>query len=108
MSKYCRGCSITGNKMSKTLQEIRVERNTQMQKKYNGSSPRMEVEGAKIVFSRSEENHGLQYTRMPGDEDSKGYEEAKKVVNYNIEKLDCINPVAKRMGTSLRNLKKKK
>ena len=32
---------------------------------------------------------------MLGDGDSKGYEEAKKFVNYNTEKLDCINYVAK-------------
>lgn len=108
MSKYCRGCSLTGNKMDTDSEEYRKWKDSHVcEKNYDGSSPGMEVEGTKVVFSRSEHKHCLQYTQLLGDGDSKGFEEAKKVVTYDIEKLDCINHVAKRMGTALRNLKKK-
>lgn len=104
MSKYCRGSSVTGNKLDQNSEKYKEwKENHKCEKNYDGSSPGMEVEGARVIFSRSEEKNAPQYTRMLGDGDSKGYEEAKKVVNYGIEKLDCINHVAKRMGTFLRN-----
>ena len=108
MSKYCRRCSLTGDKMDKDSEEYKQWKESHVcEKNYEGSSPGMEVEGVKVVFAHSEQKHSLQYTSLLCDGDSKGFEEAKKVVTYDIEKLDCINHVAKHMGTALRNLKKK-
>ncbi|GFW65213.1 uncharacterized protein TNCV_394791 [Trichonephila clavipes] len=70
----------------------------------------MEVEGALRIFNRSEVLHNLRYTQYLGDGDSKAYKavlESKPYKEVNIEKLECVGHVEKRMGTRLRALKLK-
>eukprot|EP00117_Sycon_ciliatum_P014162 scpid62411/ scgid14536/ len=70
----------------------------------------MEVEGAKLIFSRSR-SHGLQYTAYIGDGDSKGYDavtEAKPYGDTDIVKEECVAHVQKRLGKTLRDPKKDK
>ncbi|GFT10543.1 uncharacterized protein TNCV_1943011 [Trichonephila clavipes] len=70
----------------------------------------MEVEGALRIFNRSEVLHNLRYTQYLGDGDSKAYKavlESKPYKDVNIEKLECVGHVEKRMGTRLRALKLK-
>ncbi|GFW74484.1 uncharacterized protein TNCV_2413831 [Trichonephila clavipes] len=70
----------------------------------------MEVEGALRIFNRSEVLHNLRYTQYLGDGDSKAYKavlESKLYKDVNIEKLECVGHVEKRMGTRLRALKLK-
>ncbi|KAH7945683.1 hypothetical protein HPB49_013992 [Dermacentor silvarum] len=67
----------------------------------------MEPEAAVALFERSLSRHGLRYTTMLCDGDSRSFralEEAKVYGYINVEKEDCINHVQKRMGTALRNL----
>ncbi|GFW61960.1 uncharacterized protein TNCV_4669851 [Trichonephila clavipes] len=68
---------------------------------YFGNSGRMEVEGALRIFNRSEVLHNLRYTQYLGDGDSKAYKavlESKPYKDVNIEKLECVGHVEKRMG----------
>ncbi|GFX70536.1 uncharacterized protein TNCV_875101 [Trichonephila clavipes] len=77
---------------------------------YFGNSGGMEVEGALRIFNRSEVLHNLRYTQYLGDGDSKAYKavlESKPYKDVNIEKLECVGHVEKRMGTRLRALKLK-
>lgn len=62
----------------------------------------MEQEGDKVVFARSEEKD-LQYVKFLGDGDSKAYDEAKKVVTYNISKVDCVNHVSREWAALFEN-----
>ncbi|GFX71902.1 transposable element Tc1 transposase [Trichonephila clavipes] len=60
----------------------------------------MEVEGAFRIFNRSEVLHNLRYTQYLGDGDSKAYKavlESKPYKDVNIEKLECVGHVEKRM-----------
>ncbi|KAL8619907.1 hypothetical protein ACOMHN_015191 [Nucella lapillus] len=78
------------------------------QKNVDGSSGMMEVEGAKVMWGRSVERNKMRYTTMLSDGDSKAFTELCKLNPYGpdhpITKEDCINHVAKRVGTALRNL----
>ncbi|GFU86394.1 uncharacterized protein TNCV_1417461 [Trichonephila clavipes] len=77
---------------------------------YFGNSGGMEVEGALRIFNRSEVLHNLRYTQYLGDGDSKAYKavlESKPYKDVNIEKLEYVGHVEKRMGTRLRALKLK-
>ncbi|GFX34548.1 uncharacterized protein TNCV_3657861 [Trichonephila clavipes] len=77
---------------------------------YFGNSGGMEVEGALRIFNRSEVLHNLRYTQYLGDGDSKAYKavlESKPYKDVNIEKLECVGHVEKRMGTRLSALKLK-
>ncbi|GFV89826.1 uncharacterized protein TNCV_4690551 [Trichonephila clavipes] len=75
---------------------------------YLVNSGGMEVEGALRIFNRSEVLHNLRYTQYLGDGDSKAYKavlEYKPYKDVNIEKLECVGHVEKRMGTRLRAMK---
>ncbi|KAL8574808.1 hypothetical protein ACOMHN_018862 [Nucella lapillus] len=66
------------------------------------------LEGAKVMWGRSVERNKMRYTTMLSDGDSKAFTELCKLNPYGpdhpITKEDCINHVAKRVGTALRNL----
>ena len=68
----------------------------------------MEVECAKRLWSRSEEQHKLRYTTSLCDGDSKACDAINSMKvhgeNVTIEKEDCVNHVSKRMGTALRKV----
>ena len=77
-------------------------------KNFDGSAGAMEVECAKILWSRSVEKCKLRYTTILCDGDSKAFDAVTNLNVYGpgnvIQKEDCINHVSKRMGTALRNL----
>lgn len=74
------------------------------QKNFQGSSNAMEVEAAAVIFGRSVERHGLQYTTVLCDGDSKAFLKVASLRLYDKEmnKEDRINHVAKRMYTRRR------
>ena len=47
---------------------------------YNGSAPGMECAGAKRIFERSQEKHGLRYTKLLSDGDSKSFATVKTLM----------------------------
>ena len=67
----------------------------------------MAVKCAKRLWSRSIEKHQFRYINALSGEDSKAYDATRSLEPYGKEKAiikeDCINHVAKRMGTTLRN-----
>ncbi|KAH7972451.1 hypothetical protein HPB52_012439 [Rhipicephalus sanguineus] len=75
------------------------------------NSGRMEVEAALTMFQRSWAKHGLRYTTVLSDGDSRTFHALSEAEAYGfiqIDKKDCINHVHKRMGAALRNIVDKK
>ena len=67
----------------------------------------MEVVGAKRIFERNIEKHNLRYTKYLGDGDSKSFTSVKSIYpGIEVQKLECVGHIQKRVGTRLRNLKK--
>ena len=69
----------------------------------------MEASIVTDIFQRSEQKYKLKYTRFIGDGDTNTFKKvsvAKPEGNaVEIEKLECVGHVQKRLGTRLRNLK---
>ena len=84
-----------------------LARHTNCNENYDGASGGMEVEAAEILWGRSLDC-GFRYTTMMSDGDSRTFKHLteKKVYGDDvvIVKEECINHVAKRMGTALRKL----
>ena len=77
---------------------------------YTGSSPRMEIARATKIFSSSKEKDGLYYSSFNEGGDSKTYPAAIDIYGSikPIKKFECVGHYQKRVGSRLRNLKKKK
>ncbi|GBN54824.1 hypothetical protein AVEN_133113-1 [Araneus ventricosus] len=84
---------------------------TSCKSNFRGSSGMMEVKGACNIFKRSLTFHNARYTKYLGDGDSKAFEAIAKENIYGdefqVEKLECIDHVMKRMGSRLRRVKEK-
>lgn len=107
ISKYCRLCESMGQKLKDSPQQFQLWKEShkeQCQCNFEGSSPMMESEAAKRIWQRSLQ-HNFRYTCMISDGDSKthGHLNDLKIYDKEIEKVECINHVAKRLGTGLRN-----
>ena len=108
MSRYCKGCKSKGP-LQKT-DKFAFDNWKQKHKcrmNHSGSAGAMEITGAKEIFSRSIEKHGLRYHQYLGDGDSKSYPAVKDIYKtIEVEKLECVGHIQKRVGNRLRNLKK--
>jgi hypothetical protein len=81
------------------------------QKNYEGPSGGMEVQGVKAIFKRSVEKYNVRYVNYLGDGDTKSFlsvEKDKPYGDVQINKLECLGHVQKRMGARLRKLKQEK
>ncbi|GFW16480.1 uncharacterized protein TNCV_443551 [Trichonephila clavipes] len=99
LTKYCSSCK--GKKKKKKPCE-------NCAKNYEGFSGEWNV-GVLSIFQRSESSRKACYTQYLGDGDSKGFltiKEAKVYGDTEVEKLECVGHVQKRMGTRLRNILK--
>ena len=112
LSKFCKSCSVWEAKADDDpfkYAEWKISHTSDCTMNFEGSSPAMEAEGALILWSRSLERHNLRYKLMVSDGDSKAFTKVKESEVYGpdceIEKLDCIGHVQKRMGKRLINLK---
>ena len=108
MSRICKQC-----KLHEPLKTIDPEKFKEWYESHHcklnstGSAGNMEVASAQRIFSRSVEQYGLRYTQFYGDGDSKSYSAVKSIYpDIEVEKLECVGHVQKRIGTRLRNLKK--
>jgi hypothetical protein len=103
LTKYCHTCSTTKARGKKVGHHF-------CDKNFEGSSGSMEVAGAKNVFSRSVATRNVRYKYYLGDGDCKGFSSVVESKPYgstfNIEKLECVGHVQKRMGGRLRKLRK--
>lgn len=107
LAKFCVGCvnkSNSGNPEKLEAHKVKCSAN------YKGSSGGMEVVGAKRLCARSWDKLRVKYAKYLGDGDSKGYVSVLESKPYGesvqIEKLECVGHVQKRLGTRLRKLKK--
>lgn len=110
-SKYCKSCEHWKSKLGTTEYEQWHKTHTdECQANHEGSSGKMEVDAVVEMFVRSKSLHGLKYANYIGDGDSKtfkGIMDKNPYENLEVQKKECIDHVQKRMGTRLRNLKKK-
>ncbi|GFT52028.1 uncharacterized protein TNCV_4999191 [Trichonephila clavipes] len=98
LTKYCSSCK---GKKKKPCENCA--------KNYEGFSGGMECRGVLSIFQRSETSRKACYTQYLGDGDSKGFltiKEAKVYGDTEVEKLECVGHVQKRMGTRLTNILK--
>ncbi|GFX16698.1 uncharacterized protein TNCV_2388421 [Trichonephila clavipes] len=96
LTKYCSSCKGKKNHVKIVL-------------KITKDSVGMECRGVLSIFQRSETSRKACYTQYLGDGDSKGFltiKEAKVYGDTEVEKLECVGHVQKRMGTRLRNILK--
>ena len=110
MSKSCKGCLHWKNKKgTPEYDRWRLQHNCKINHK--GSSGAMECAGAIEAFRRSVPFLNLKYTGYLGDGDTKSFQQVVDSAPYennNIQKLECVGHVQKRMGTRLRNLRTEK
>ncbi|KAJ8681703.1 hypothetical protein QAD02_017495 [Eretmocerus hayati] len=113
LSKYCQMCTTTAAELDSSSPDFNLWHENHIASgecniNYKGSSGGMEAEAAVIIWSRSEEQHGLRYTKMNSDGDTKTQTKLNEIQPYGplvyIEKEECINHVHKRMGKGLRDL----
>ena len=71
----------------------------------------MEVAGVRNMWARSVHDLKLEYTTYFGDGDSRAFEVRQAMKPYcphvMLVKHECVGHVSKRLGTTLRNLKKR-
>jgi len=78
---------------------------------HEGSSDKMESDGAKEIFTRSIKTRRLKYVTFVGDGDSSSYGIVAKGCEemygdgYKVTKEECVGHVQKRMGSRLRSYK---
>jgi hypothetical protein len=79
---------------------------------YQGSSGGMEGAGANAIFCRSQEKYNVRYVKYLGDGDTNSFAGVVESKPYGsdceIQKLECVNHVSKRMGARLRTLRQSK
>ena len=81
---------------------------------HQGSSDSMEADGTSEIFLRSIERGNLKYTTFVGDGDTGSFGKVRKSCQevygdrYLVVKEECVGHIQKRMGTGLRELKRKK
>ncbi|GFT27416.1 uncharacterized protein TNCV_1275331 [Trichonephila clavipes] len=110
LSKYCHECSMAAKDLGEGSPEFLIWKSghsEKCQKNFDGSSGSMEIHAAYILWNRSISDCAMRYTTILCDGDAKTPQHLneKKVYGDNvaIEKEECVNPVAKRLGTALRN-----
>ena len=108
LSKYCKACEVwEKRKGSDEYEEWKAAHNCKMN--HRASSGAMEAAGAVEIFQCSVSTRKLQYTSYIGDGDTEAF---KKVVdakpygpNVQIQKLECIGHIQKRLGSRLCGLR---
>lgn len=110
-SKYCKACEYWSNKKNTDEYAEWAESHVgECAVNHYGSAGKMEVDAVVEMFRRSKTLHQVIYSYYIGDGDSKtfkGITDAKPYEDLTVVKKECIDHVQKRMGTRLRNLKKK-
>ena len=108
LSNFCLQCQLAPSSEDENLHDWLQKHSEHCSKNYAGSANSMELECARRIWERSEQKHKLRYTTILSDGDSKTYDNLlqKKVYGdaIQINKEECVNHVAKRMGTALNNL----
>lgn len=113
VSKYCAMCTISATELGDQSPEYHVwyeghKSSGECDINYEGSSVAMEMFAAHVLWNRSISHGQMRYTTILSDGDSKTF---NHLVHENVygrevtlKKEECINHVAKRMGTGLRQV----
>lgn len=97
--KYCQSCK------GKATEELPCKLGSNCGVNHRGSSGAMEPKGAiSIIQDLAQKN--IHITEYLGDGDSRAFSLVKSTFN-SIKKLECVNHIAKRMGSRLLERKKK-
>jgi hypothetical protein len=109
MSRVCKACILMDPKKKSEPLHFAEWRNVhKCAYDYKGSAGGMEPVGMKKIFERSITDRKLRYIKYLGDGDSKSYLNVMNVYpGLEVKKLECVGHYQKRIGTRLRNLKKK-
>ena len=109
LSKYCAKCSsYKGPQEGPEYEEWLNGHKSQCTKNHTGSSPSMEIAGARILFARLISEYNLRYKTVISDGDTKTVStlNAEKVYgDVDIVKHECVGHVQKRVVTNLKRLK---
>jgi len=109
-SSFCQSCSNWAIKKGTTEYDIWYDTHEEhCSINHTGSAGKMEVNCMKEMFCQSE-SLGVKYATYIGDGDTKTFRALLDCNPYDdliIEKKECIGHVQKRMGTRLRDVKKK-
>ena len=109
-SKQCKSCDYWKQQDPTTEKYAQWQATHECTATHKGSSGSMEAEIAKDKFARSNDQYKLRYSRFIGDGDVNTFRKVLDSKPYgdevDIQKIDCVGHVQKRMGTRLRNLKK--
>ena len=106
LSNFCGKCKIAEE--HNYDDDWKAKHSLNCGKNFTGTAGAMEVECAKRIWERSIDRNQFRYVTFLSDGDSKAFDAVSALNIYGndrlIQKEDCINHVAKRMGTALRNL----
>ena len=112
LTQYCKSCSLheKDNKDTVAHQVWKAEHAAKCTSNFKGSSGAMEPAGLVSMYNRSIDKHGLLYTSLYCDGDSKSHDRVKDTYkekySKEVKRLQCVGHVQKRLGTALRKLKK--
>lgn len=111
MSKECKQCvQWMGKERSPESEEWWEQHQHQCHANFEGSSGSMNATGLLNIFQRSIEKYGIRYVEFLGDGDSKAHKlllQEAVYGNVEVQKLECVGHVQKRLGSRLRSLKKR-
>ena len=109
MSKYCSGCALyKGSMEGEEYEEWLAKHKLSCTRTHFGSSPAMELEGARKIFARSISKYKLRYSTVISDGDSKTVNALNEDGVYGdvkIVKHECVGHVQKRVVTNLKKMK---
>lgn len=110
LSKYCPECVASKRDLGEKSIEFQIwyeSHKPQCSANHTGSSNSMEIAAAEAMWKRSISNCNMRYVCMLSDGDAKTHQHLSDLNVYGtdvtISKEECINHVAKRLGTGLRN-----
>ena len=111
MTRFCQLCATTGEKLKKEDPEAYREwwdrHKSSCHINHTGSAGSMEKAAAVEMWGRSMEMNQARYVSMTSDGDTNTIEalhECNPYPGVKVKKDECINHVAKRMGTRLKTL----
>ncbi|KAJ8673762.1 hypothetical protein QAD02_011490 [Eretmocerus hayati] len=111
LSKYCHMCTITQNELGPDSPDFALwyenhKESGECNQNHVGSSCSMETKCAEILFIRSPETCKVRVTKVVADGDAKVHKHLCEVQPYSvpISKEECLNHVAKRLTTGLRQV----
>ncbi|GFO41151.1 hypothetical protein PoB_006765600 [Plakobranchus ocellatus] len=111
LSRKCKSCDYWEKQDKNSANYVAWKTSHECSKNHHASAGSMEGDSTVIVFNRSVNNYSLGYMRYIGDGDTNSLRKVHDSQPYGpeeenqIEKIECVGHVQKRMGTRLRKFK---